>query len=271
MLEVAQAVRDEEDNSGSAHSNNDAQSDSAEHSASVRTPTPPIVSPQHVVSGERTPSVTASLDTSVSAQGTSPQSTDPQGTASEDSQVPTPNDYTSTGGLQTPGGDEGIKGTESTSDLAKELEKMKHTVNAQAAEIKKLRKKFRRLKKFVWPLVQNFRLYVKEKKQSQKPKSKSSKKSSKSKKKHKRSSFTKLGRNQDKNLDKDDAEVKYSKDAHLWQYPESPKIFEPESYVEEDMNIAQEEKENEQKNDEQEKVKQDVDAQNIVTKTPHKN
>ena len=34
MLEVAQAVRDEEDNSGSAHSNNDDQPDSAEHSAS---------------------------------------------------------------------------------------------------------------------------------------------------------------------------------------------------------------------------------------------
>lgn len=101
--------------------------------------------------------------------------------------------------------------------------------------------KFRRLKKFVWPLVQNFRLYVKEKKQSQKLKSKSSKKTSKSKRRHRKSSSTKLGRNQDDNLDRDDAEIKYSEDAHLWQYPESPKTFVPEKYIEEDVNIAQEE------------------------------
>lgn len=45
MLEVAQAVRDDIDNSGSANSNDADQPDPSEHSASVHTPTPPIVSP----------------------------------------------------------------------------------------------------------------------------------------------------------------------------------------------------------------------------------
>ena len=49
---------------------------------------------------------------------------------------------------------------------------MKKVVLTQAAEIKRLRNKFRRLKRFVWPLVQNFRLYVKEQKKSKKKKSK---------------------------------------------------------------------------------------------------
>jgi hypothetical protein len=93
----------------------------------------------------------------------------------------------------------------------------------------------------VWPLVKNFRLYVKEKKQSQKKKSKSTKKVSKSKKSHKKSSSFKLGRNQDDNLNKDDAEVQYSEDAHLWNYPEEPLNFVPEKKTEEDQNIGQEE------------------------------
>ena len=85
----------------------------------------------------------------------------------------------------------------------------------QTAEIKRLRNKFRRLKRFVWPLVKNFRLYVKEKKQSQKKKSKSVKKISKSTRSKKKSSSIKLGRNQKDNLNKDDGGIKYSKDAYL--------------------------------------------------------
>ena len=99
MLEVAQAVRDDDDNSGSANSANADQPDSSEHSTSVHTPTPPIVSPQHDDLSERTPSVSVSLEKPISAEGTSPQSTSSKGTASEHTPVPSPNDYTSTGGL----------------------------------------------------------------------------------------------------------------------------------------------------------------------------
>ena len=91
--------------------------------------------------------------------------------------------------------------------LTREIMRLQKESKAQAVEIKSLRKKFRRLKKFVWPLVKNFRLYVKEKKQSQRKKSKSTKKASKYKKRHKKSSSFKLGRNQDDNLNEDDAGV----------------------------------------------------------------
>ena len=46
--------------------------------------------------------------------------------------------------------------------LTREFRRLKKVINNQAAEIKRLRNKFRRLKRFVWPLVQNFKLYVKE-------------------------------------------------------------------------------------------------------------
>ena len=47
--------------------------------------------------------------------------------------------------------------------LTRELWRMKKDMVNQTAEIKRLRNKFRRLKRFVWPLVNNFRIYVKEK------------------------------------------------------------------------------------------------------------
>ena len=159
--------------------------------------------------------MSVSLEKPISAEGTSPQSSSSKGTASEHTPVPSPNDYTSTGGFQTPGGDEGFGGPLNNYALTRELERMNKAMADQTAEIKSLRKKFRRLKKFVWPLVQNFRLFVKEKQQSQKQKSKSFNKASKSKKKHQKSSSIKLGRNQDDNLNKDDTGIKYSEDAHL--------------------------------------------------------
>lgn len=88
--------------------------------------------------------------------------------------------------------------------MTREFRRMKKVINNQAAEIKRLRNKFRRLKRFVWPLVQNFRLYVKEQKQSKKKTSKSAKKVSKSKRSKKKLSSFKLGRNQEENLNKDD-------------------------------------------------------------------
>jgi hypothetical protein len=105
-----------------------------------------------------------------------------------------------TGGFQTPGGDEGGEGHLDTYALTREFKRMKKVINAQAAEIKRLRNKFRRLKRFVWPLVQNHRLWVKQKMRS----AKISKKASKSKKSKKRSSSFILERNQNDNLNKDD-------------------------------------------------------------------
>ena len=186
-----------------------------------------------------------------SAAGTSPQSTSSKGTASEHIQVPTPNDYTSTCGIQTPGGDEGV-GSMNNYALTRELERMKKTMNDQTAEIKNLRRKFRRLKKFTWPFVQHFRLFVKEKKQSEKAKSKSVKKGSKSKKKSKKSSSIKLGRNQDDNLYTDDGKINYSEDAHLWNFPEEPRI---EEKIDDIENISQQytdHDDNERKSDETE-------------------
>jgi hypothetical protein len=103
----------------------------------------------------------------VSVESTSPhlvskEGTSLQGTASEHTTPLSPNDYTSTCGFQTPGGDEGGKGPMDNYALTREFRRMKKVIKAQAAEIKRLRNKFRRLKRFVWPLVQNFRLYVKE-------------------------------------------------------------------------------------------------------------
>jgi Sec-independent protein translocase protein TatA len=228
MLEVAQAVRDDvAEASVSANYENADQSDHSEHSASVHTPTPPIASPQPDDLSERTASVSVSREKPISAKDTSLQSTSPLGTASEHTPVPSPNDYTSKGGFQTPEADEGVLGPLDNYALNREFWRMKKVVDNQVAEIKRLRHKFRRLKRFVWPLVKNFRLYVKEMKQSQKKKSKSTKKVSKSKRSHKKSSSFKLGRNQDDNLNEDDAGVQYSEDAHLWHYPEEPLNFVP--------------------------------------------
>jgi hypothetical protein len=242
MLEVAQAIREEVvEASGSAHYEHVEQS---EHSVSAHTPTPPLASLHPVDSSERTTSVSISKIKSVFAESTSPHSvskegTSLEGTASEHTPTLSPNDYTSTGGFQTPGGDEGVKGPLDNYALTREFRRMKKVINNQAAEIKRLRNKFRRLKRFVWPLVQNFRLYVKEQKKSKKKKSKSAKKVSKSKRSKKKSSF-KLGRNQEDNLNEDDIEFQYSEDAYFWNYPEEPLNFVPENKTDGAENIVQE-------------------------------
>jgi hypothetical protein len=116
ILEVAQAVRDEvAEASGSEHSEHAERSDHSEHSASAHTPTPPLASPQLVESSERTASLPVSRENPISVESTSPhlvskEGTSLQGTASEHTTPLSPNDYTSTGGFQTPGGDEGGKG-----------------------------------------------------------------------------------------------------------------------------------------------------------------
>lgn len=82
MLEVAQAVRDEvAEASGSAHSTPAEQSDHSEHSASVHTPTPPLASPQHVDSSERTASVSVSRAKTISADSTSAHFVSKEGTS----------------------------------------------------------------------------------------------------------------------------------------------------------------------------------------------
>ena len=130
---------------------------------------------------------------STSQHPVSKESTSLQGTALEQdvNPPPSPNDYTSTDGYQTSGGDEGDEGKLDTYALTREFRRMKKVINAQADQIKRLRNKFRRLKRFVWPLVQNHILWVKQKMRS----AKKSKKASKSKLSKKRSSSFILGRN----------------------------------------------------------------------------
>jgi hypothetical protein len=179
-----------------------------------------------------------------------------QGTTSEHTTPLSPNDYTSTCWFQTPGGDEGGKAPLDNYALTREFRRMKKVIDTQAVEIKRLRNKFRRLKRFVWPLVQNFRLYVKKQKQNKKKKSRTTKKASKSKRSKKKTSSFKMGRNQEDNLFKDDVGFQYSEDAHLWHYPEEPLNFMPEKQTDEAENIVQEENV-----DEQDIGVQDVDEQ----------
>jgi hypothetical protein len=88
-------------------------------------------------------------------------------------------------------------------------------INAHADQIKRLKDKFTRLKKFFWPLVQNHRLWVKQKKR----RAQISKKASKSKKSKKRSSSFKLGRNQNDNLNEDDVRIQDpNEEAHAMDF-----------------------------------------------------
>ncbi|PWA84621.1 ribonuclease H-like domain, Reverse transcriptase, RNA-dependent DNA polymerase [Artemisia annua] len=155
---------------------------------------------QHTVSKERTASL----------QGTaSPVSEDAE------NQPPTPNDYTSTDGSQTSGGDEGVmadddppaqEGVLNAYALTRELRRLKKANEDQAALLLKLSNKFKRLKRFVWPLVTHHRLWVNSQQRSgHKPKSK--------KRKFKKHSSFPLGRNlQNKNVN-EDAGLDKSEDA----------------------------------------------------------
>lgn len=187
---MAQAVRDQDDaSSASEHSEN------SEHSDSAHTPTPSLASPAQISLSARSTSTSVhNSSESASQHSTSRKSTSPlQDTAHLDSeqdinQPPTPNDYTSTDGSQTSGGDEWELDTYA---LTREFRRLKKVVNAQILHLKN---KLKRLRKSVWPLVKHHRLWVKQQKKSGLKKKKKSKSKSKKKKLSKHSSFT-LGRN----------------------------------------------------------------------------
>lgn len=99
-----------------------------------------------------------SIEKTISVESTSQhpvskESTSLQGTASDHNTPSSPIDYTSAGGFQTPRGDEGGEGHLDAYALTREFRRMKKVINAQADELKQLKNKFRRLKRFVWPLV----------------------------------------------------------------------------------------------------------------------
>jgi len=91
--------------------------------------------------------------------------------------------------------------------LTRELVRLKKTTEAQAAQLMKLNTKFKRLQKFVWPLVQHQRLWVK----SQKKKGRKFKKSSTGKRVQQQSSIQ-LGRNLEQDNLKEDAEFHADKE-----------------------------------------------------------
>lgn len=158
-------------------------------------------------------SVSASKESSVSLQGfvsresTSQHTASLQGTGHPDLEQDvnppqSPNDYTSTDGSQTSGGDGGEMDTYA---LTREFRRLKKVVTTQADQLKRLQDKFRRLKRFVWPLVKHHKLWVKHQRKSDQKSKKAS--TSKRKKLRKQSSFT-LGRNLDVNMN-EDAEPHY--------------------------------------------------------------
>lgn len=74
-------------------------------------------------------------------------------------QPPSPNDYTSTDGSQQSGGDEGEMDNYA---LTRELRRLKKENADRAAQILKLKAKFKRMHRSVWPLVKHHRLWVKQ-------------------------------------------------------------------------------------------------------------
>jgi hypothetical protein len=165
ILEVAQAIIDEAD----------SPSDT-EHSGSNHTHSPAHESSQHTAPREGTVSL-QSVAHDNSDQGVNPP--------------PSPNDYTSIDESQTSGGDEGEMDNYA---LTRELRRLKKENDDLAAQLFKLKAKFKRMHRYVWPLVKHHRLWVKQQQQSGHHTKKVSK--SKRKKLKKKSSFT-LGRNLD--------------------------------------------------------------------------
>ena len=173
ILEVAHAVAAAEQESSS-----DGEENSREGTASQRTDPQPVPS-QQTQGTDQAPSPSHQDAAPSPQQDPSTQSShhslrrddsdSPQASASH------PNDFTPTDGNQTSGGDEGVMDIYA---LSRELRRLKKVTQDQAQEIKALRKKFKRLHRFVWPLVKHHRLWVK----SQKKRVLFPKKKSKSKK-----------------------------------------------------------------------------------------
>ena len=81
-----------------------------------------------------------------------------------------------------------VEGVLTNYELARELRRLNKKVKEQDNQILELKRKFKRLKRFVWPLVKHHRLWVKsQNKSGHLPKKKSNSKKQKSKK---QSSFT---------------------------------------------------------------------------------
>jgi hypothetical protein len=192
ILEVAQAVRDEADSPSDTKHSDSAHIQSQVHESS-----------QHTAPREGTVSL--------------------QSVAHDDlehvvDQPPSPNDYTSTDESQTSGEDEGVMNNYA---LTREFRRLKKENDAQAAQILKLKAKFKRLHRFVWPLVKHHRLWVKQQKKSGQQPKKVSK--SKRKKLKKQSSFT-LGRNLDNENLNEDAETHEdpNEEAHTMHFEDTP-------------------------------------------------
>ena len=198
MLEVAQTVRDADaEDTEVASEQEDSAPTPSQRSERSSSPTKDD-SPQETVQKTASDEKPVSTEHTVSLEDIVQEDPD-HGV----NQPFSPNDYTSTDGNQTSGGDEGVMADKNTPDedavmdnyaLTRELRRLKKAYDDQTAQLLKLRNKFKRLKKSVWPLITHHRLWVKsQKKHGQHPE-----KVSKSKKRRLRklSSFT-LGRNQE--------------------------------------------------------------------------
>ena len=156
MLEVAQVVAAAEQESSSGGEGSSREGTASQSTASQPVPsqhtqgTDPAPSPSHQ---DAAPSPQQDPSTQSSHHSLRREASDsPQASASH------PNDFTPTDGNQTSGGDEGVMDIYS---LSRELRRLKKVTQDQALEIKDLRKKFKRLHRFVWPLVKHHRLWVK--------------------------------------------------------------------------------------------------------------
>ena len=145
MLEVAQAVAAAETQSSSSGEQSLREGTDSQGTASQPVPSPHSqdTEPANSPSQHAAPTPTQEPSTQSSHQTARKEATPiPRASTSA------PNDYTSTDGNQTSGGDEGVM---SLYALTREFTRLKRVTQDQAKEILVLRRKFKRLHKFVWP------------------------------------------------------------------------------------------------------------------------